>query len=570
MECTKYFPTVTDTDYSTLSAFLTLEGPKRIADFINDPRWQAAINKHVEKLTGKQAFRWDKVPENAPMLRGLWVLQTKIDDDTGISEDKARLVGDGRRQNMDENDKLYAATPDADTTKLFTAIAVERDMTCSKFDVVGAYLEVPQPKPLYMWPPPGFPIPPECRQKGMGLLWLKVLNGQRDGASLWGSYRDKLFREAGLEECPSCPTFWKKEYPNNKLILLLVHADDGEIAADPGLEKELEQLLDFINTKFPIKITTPVGHMLGVHKVYSPGKATLDQEEYLTKKVLAFLEEPTYPGGALRTQQHPWNDSWKADFNSRRDPTPEELAFMKNKPYNRLVGTLNWLRLTRVDILFTVSKLGEHAANPRPVHWKAAQYLLQYLNSNRDWKIGFKKTGTIKITSFADSDLADDAETRRSRDGTLVMMSGGPIHAASKLQSTVADSTVASETISQHKLSKININFNNVLAWVGYEQVTPTIQYCDNQGAVRNCEEGAKHHQTKHIDIKYFAIRDSIRNGLITVKWCPTERMLADILTKGLGRTKHQHFMRAIGMFRGGVDVLEGNTNASFSCVLVT
>ena len=155
--CTKYFPTTSTNDYDALSAFLTIDGPKRIADFINDPRWQAAIAKHVEKLTGKQAYQWRQVPDNATMLRGLWVLQTKIDDDTGKSEDKARLVGDGRRHAITDDTKLYAATPDAETTKLFTAVAVERDMTCSKFDVVGAYLEVPQPDPIYMWAPAWIP-----------------------------------------------------------------------------------------------------------------------------------------------------------------------------------------------------------------------------------------------------------------------------------------------------------------------------------------------------------------------------------------------------------------------------
>ena len=40
--------------------------------------------------------------------------------------------------------------------------------------------------------------------------------------------------------------------------------------------------------------------------------------------------------------------------------------------------------------------------------------------------------------------------------------------------------------------------------------------------------------RTKHIDIRYFFLKERIDNGDICVKYLPTEDMIADILTKPL------------------------------------
>jgi len=42
------------------------------------------------------------------------------------------------------------------------------------------------------------------------------------------------------------------------------------------------------------------------------------------------------------------------------------------------------------------------------------------------------------------------------------------------------------------------------------------------------------HDRTKHIDIKYHAIRDDIRKEIIKVEWISSELNIADIFTKAL------------------------------------
>jgi len=91
------------------------------------------------------------------------------------------------------------------------------------------------------------------------------------------------------------------------------------------------------------------------------------------------------------------------------------------------------------------------------------------------------------------------------------------------------------------------------LDWIGYPQNQATTLWCDNMGAVRNCEDGADRHKTKHLDIKYMFIREAVRNGMVKIKHIGTEQMLADILTKGLRRQRFEKCRKGLGLMKGSV-----------------
>ena len=42
------------------------------------------------------------------------------------------------------------------------------------------------------------------------------------------------------------------------------------------------------------------------------------------------------------------------------------------------------------------------------------------------------------------------------------------------------------------------------------------------------------HGRSKHVAIKYHFTRDEVKKGKINVRYCKTEDMIADMLTKGL------------------------------------
>ena len=59
----------------------------------------------------------------------------------------------------------------------------------------------------------------------------------------------------------------------------------------------------------------------------------------------------------------------------------------------------------------------------------------------------------------------------------------------------------------------------------------------DNQGAIALSKNPVHRQRSKHIDVKYHFIRDALREGKIVIVYCPSEDMVADILTKPVTKT---------------------------------
>ncbi len=78
----------------------------------------------------------------------------------------------------------------------------------------------------------------------------------------------------------------------------------------------------------------------------------------------------------------------------------------------------------------------------------------------------------------------------------------------------------------------------------GNLQSQPTLIYEDNQSIIAHYSDGKKLSvslKVKHIHIKYHFIREQDK---ICLKYYPTEDMLADLLTKGIGPEKFKRFRR--------------------------
>ena len=78
----------------------------------------------------------------------------------------------------------------------------------------------------------------------------------------------------------------------------------------------------------------------------------------------------------------------------------------------------------------------------------------------------------------------------------------------------------------------------------------PTI-FCNNKAvvAIALSKDGQYHARTKHIDFHFHFIREAVENGLITLIYCPTKTMTADLLTKLLNRSKTEEHTYALGLF---------------------
>ena len=62
----------------------------------------------------------------------------------------------------------------------------------------------------------------------------------------------------------------------------------------------------------------------------------------------------------------------------------------------------------------------------------------------------------------------------------------------------------------------------------------PLKLYCDNSAAVFMAKNNKSGSRSKHIDIKYLAIREHVREMKMVIEHISTELMIVDPLTKGM------------------------------------
>ena len=70
----------------------------------------------------------------------------------------------------------------------------------------------------------------------------------------------------------------------------------------------------------------------------------------------------------------------------------------------------------------------------------------------------------------------------------------------------------------------------------------------DNVSAINLVKNPIYHQKSKHIDIKYYFVRDVFRKGEIELKYCCSTENVADIFTKNLAKPSHDKFVKLFGL----------------------
>ena len=111
----------------------------------------------------------------------------------------------------------------------------------------------------------------------------------------------------------------------------------------------------------------------------------------------------------------------------------------------------------------------------------------------------------------------------------------GAVYSTSNRQKLVSRSSTEAELVGLHDVMPEIVWTRLFLEAQGLELGASTI-YQDNKSAILLEENGrsSSGKRTRHINIRYFFIKDRINSNEVTVKYCPTSEMIADFFTKPL------------------------------------
>ena len=323
------------------------------------------------------------------------------------------------------------------------------------------------------------------------------------------------------------------------MTFLALSTDDILIAYND--DNMMEEILKQFSSRFPITDLGIPRRLLGMRITITDEAIYLDQEPYILEILKRFNMEnckgsvtPAQPGLYLVT--------------SVSGSSPIDA------PYRELVGALNWVSTcTRPDFSACTSMLSRFCNEPLKEHWTAAKRALSYLKltSNLGLRYPISKDVrnlNVSITGFSDSDWGSDPESRQSTSGYIFNLGLGPIAWKSSRQPIVACSSTEAEYIALADASREGSWIKTMITELGFQQSEQIIIYEDNQGCIAISKHRRADKRTKHIDIKYHYVRDQIERGEIKIEYCPTEKMVADAMTKPLNVVKFKTCRDLMGL----------------------
>ncbi len=221
---------------------------------------------------------------------------------------------------------------------------------------------------------------------------------------------------------------------------------------------------------------------------------------------------------------------------------------MEAVPYREAVGCLMYITTTtRPEIAFAVGQVSKFCQNPGAAHWNAVKRILSYLAGTINHGLCFGG-GSPTTAGYTDADYAGDKDNFRSTTGFIFMLHGGPVSWSSRRQTCTALSTTESEFVAACETSKEGVWLTRLMEDIRGEKSGPMPLYCDNEAAIRLVKNPEFHQRTKHIDVKYYFIRDQQENGTIDMQHISTTNQLADIFTKSLPRPRFLMLREMIGV----------------------
>jgi hypothetical protein len=323
---------------------------------------------------------------------------------------------------------------------------------------------------------------------------------------------------------------------------MAIHVDDCTITGSSP--KLLEDYKLRIGSLFKMTDLGPISWLLGIEIKRNRDARTisLSQQSYIASILQRFnftdakpLSMPMDPNVQLTTEQCPTSVT--------------DIASMKHIPYREAVGSLMWAAVgTRPDIAYPVGTLSKFLDNPGPAHWEAVKRVFRYLLGTKEWRMTYG-VGKPGLEGYSDADGMSE-EFRRAISGYAFIIDGGAISWSSKKQELVSLSTTEAEYVAMTHAAKEAIWLRKLIAELFRPLEHPITLHGDNQSAIALAysDIGQFHARTKHIDIRYHFIRYVIGTNSIRLVYCPTQDMVADVLTKALPSVKAKHFAAALGL----------------------
>ena len=175
---------------------------------------------------------------------------------------------------------------------------------------------------------------------------------------------------------------------------------------------------------------------------------------------------------------------------------------------------------------------------------------LRYVRGTTGLMLTYRKSESLEIEGYSDSDFAGDVDDRKSTSGYIFTLAKGAISWKSSKQSVTTSSTMYAEFVACYEASG---QVTWLKKFVPDLRVVDSIEkplklYRDNKPAVFYAHNNKSSGAAKHIDIKFYVVKEQVQDETICLEHIRTDKMLADPLTKGLPPNVFREHLAGMGL----------------------
>jgi len=456
---------------------------------------------------------------------------------------KGRGCADGRRQRSDiTKEEASSPTVTLESVLLTSLIDAIEAREVATVDIPGAFLQAEMEESVHMKLQGKMAelltqVDPKLYRKfiqdehGKPVLYVKLrkaIYGTLKAALLFWTLLSDIIKEMGFTINPYDECVANKNI-EGFICTIIWHVDDLKISHKyPHVVSDIISKLNLtFGNEAPLTVTRGLYHeYLGMTLDFSvKGKVSIMMNEYI-KEMISKLPSNMIGLAPTPAGNHLFHVN---------DTDPEYLTENEAVMFHHMVAKLLFIcKRVRPDIHTAVAFLSTRVKKPDYDDYKKLGRVMKYLQQTPDLRITLESKDISSIKWWVDASYAIHPDMR-SHTGGVLIIGKGALYTTSTRQKLTTRSSTEGELVGIHDVLPQVIWTRYFLQEQGIP-ITDNIIFQDNKSAIllENNGKRSSGKRTKHINVRYFFIKDRIDHGEISVEYCPTDEMIADFFTKPL------------------------------------
>ena len=464
------------------------------------------------------------------VIRCSFFMKEKYNLDGTFNKIKGRLVAGGNQQIRLASEDTSSPTAHLQSIFMVAAIAAKENRKVATVDIAGAYLnaDIGDEEVLMKLDPLIAMI--LCKIDGKYTLFLnddgtmivqlkKALYGCIQSAMQWYKNIKSTLEHHGFITNPIDPCIFNLEGQNQCTIVLYV--DDLMITCKD--EEVINKVIIMLENKYK-----DLTKHFGEHHDYLGCRFDFTKQGKVIITMKKYIEDIIKFYGVNKKATTP------ATVNILNIDKGIPLSNEHAERFHSAVARLLYLsKRVRPDIQFAVTFLCTRVSAPTDYDEMKLVRILQYLNNDHDIGLTLEMNDKPLVTAFIDAAYGIHADAK-GHTGMAITIGKGTVNAKSTKQKLVSKSSSEAELIALSDSTSQVIWTRDFLIHQGYEMGAADIMQ-DNKSTIMLAEKGrSTSEKTRHINIRYFFVKDRINSKEIQLNYLSTNEMIADILTKPL------------------------------------